>query len=237
MKKIMAVFAFAVLGVAGAAQTAPDAKAEKKPAPAAAPATNAPPSVAPEMERLIKIMSGRWEVDELFAPGPYMPKGGAGRGMEMNRPGPGGFSLITDYRSLQGDNANFTGHGIIAWIPAEKAIKSYWVDSMTGASPVLTGTWVGEELVLKGTDVIDGKQWEVRQVCTDIKPDSHTWYFEMGLPGKKLERVMTFTYKRGPENFGMERRRRMLEEMRGMPPPPPPGDRPKQQPPDSQPKN
>src|SRR5688572_26580968 len=73
----------------------------KKPSQPGAPAGMEAPKPSPEIEKLTKWMVGTWQTEEKFAPAPEwgMPKGGTGKGTSVVKLGPGGFSLIDDYKS------------------------------------------------------------------------------------------------------------------------------------------
>ena len=212
-------------------------------APNAAPAMNMMPAPAPEMKKLTDSLKGHWMVEERFEVSPMMPNGGQGRGMEMLRPGPGGLSLVSTYRSMEGVMNGFSGEGIINWSPEEKIFKLYWVDSMDPAGSLSQGRWEGENLVFDSKMNMAGKPMVMRQTISGIKPDSYTVQFEMSPEGAPLARFMTFQYTRakGPMmgGPGMMRRHGMMGDHPGMgkdehaPPPPPPAQKeaPKQEPP------
>ncbi len=163
-------------------------------APAAAPA-NAMPQPSPEIQKLEKWLVGRWKVEEKFEPSDFLPKGGEGKGMETIHSGPGKLSLVANYQS-QGPMGAFEGHGMIAWSPQEKVYKSYWVDNLDPPGEVSIGKWEGKDLVFTYISDMMGKKMIMKEVYTDITPDSYTFYFDLGPQGQPLKRTMTFKYIR-----------------------------------------
>lgn len=150
----------------------------------------------PEIEKVNKFLDGKWTATVKFEPSDFMPQGGSGSGVEKIYPGPGGLSLITDYQAKPDPTGAFQGHGVMTWDPKEQAYKSYWFDNMTPGSFVETGKWEGDNLVFTGDMEMMGKKMNVREVYTDIKPNSFTWCEESSTNGGPTKRVMTITYKK-----------------------------------------
>jgi hypothetical protein len=95
----MAVLTFMLIGAGTLMAQDKTAASNSKPAKPAAQASMSTPTPAPEMTKLIKMMSGNWTVTEKSNPNPMMPKGGTGKGMATMTAGPGGLSLMEKYRS------------------------------------------------------------------------------------------------------------------------------------------
>jgi Protein of unknown function (DUF1579) len=169
---------------------------QRSQAKASMPAMSMMAKPGPEIEKVNKLLGGKWTTTEKFEPSDFMPQGGSGSGMEQMHPGPGGLSLIADYQSKPGPMGAFRGHGVMTWDPKEQAYKSYWFDNMTAGSFVETGKWEGDNLVFTGDMEMMGKKMSLRQVYTDIKPSSFTWYEESSTDGGPTKRVMTLTYKK-----------------------------------------
>jgi len=147
---------------------------------------------APEMERLIKMWTGRWITVELFEPSAEMPQGKQDKGAETMRPGPGSLSLIGDYES---HGAPF-GHMVVTWIPKEKAYKSYWTDLSQPGVSVSTGKWDGEKLVFTSVDESTGEKILSRDTYSDITPTSVTDTLESGPLGGPMKKILTVKYTR-----------------------------------------
>ncbi|MBI2681960.1 MAG: DUF1579 family protein [Acidobacteriales bacterium] len=199
MKKAALLGVLLIVGSVAISQTtskSDKAAAPKKAASAAADAM-APPPVSPEMLKVSKAMVGVWSVDEIYQASPMMPTGGKGKGRDVISTGPGGYSIIYDYRS-QGPMGPITGHGLMSWSPTEKVFTSVWMDSGAPGAAVATGKWEGETIVLSGPVDINGQKMDFRQVISDFKPDSFRMTFAMGAKGAKPAPDMEFLFHRLP---------------------------------------
>ncbi len=78
------------------------------------------PKPAPEMERLIKMLSGTWRAAEKHEAMAGMPAG-TSKGTAVFRPGPGKLSLVEDYTANMPGMGAFTGLGLVWWDPDKKA--------------------------------------------------------------------------------------------------------------------
>jgi hypothetical protein len=161
------------------------AAADKEKKAASAPAGMEMPKPGPEMKELRSLI-GTWTTAETYEASPFMP-GGKGTGTNTTRLGPGGFSLIMEIRS-KGPMGSFTGHGVIAWDPNEKAYKMAWVDAMTPGLVVETGHKEGDNIVYKGEVMMMGKKIATRDVISDQTPTSYTLtsYMNDGSGEKKM---------------------------------------------------
>jgi hypothetical protein len=152
---------------------------------------------SPEMERLAKMMVGTWHTTEKFEPSPEMgmPNGGSGKGVEVIKPGPGGLSLVADYKSRNA-MGSFAGHGVTYWDPKEQAYKSFWIDSMGGQGEMSTGKWEGNDLVFTGGGEFQGKKYSNLQKFTDITPSFFTFKMSSSMDGGEMKEMMTINYKK-----------------------------------------
>jgi hypothetical protein len=112
--------------------------------------------------------------------------------------GPGGLSLIQDYKS-SGAMGSFAGHGVMWWDAKAGGYQGIWCDSMTAAGCTVNKgitKWDGNNLV--GTDEMDmmGQKMAVKEAWTDITPNSFTFTMEGGPPGGEMKRMMTIKYTR-----------------------------------------
>ena len=180
--------------------------AQEKAAPAkpkaAKPASQAPampmPKPASEITKLIKTLSGNWNVMEKHEKNPMMPNGGEGKGTAKIWAGPGGLSLMENYTST-GAMGSFKGMGTWWWDPKAQIFHGLWCDNMTPNGCDTSGStkWEGDNLV--GTmqaDMGGGQMMMMRFTYSDMKPDSFVMTMEMGPDASKLEKSATFTYTR-----------------------------------------
>lgn len=159
------------------------------------------PQPSPEIQKLIKMFAGTWSTSEKFDPSEFMPQGGTGSGSETIKGGPGGNSLVNDYRS-RGSMGAFAGHGIIFWDAKRQIFSSVWCDSMSpnGCDTGITGKWEGDDLVFNSESEMMGKKVQQKQVYTDIKPTSFTFYIDTSTDGGPIKRTLTIKYTKKGAN-------------------------------------
>ena len=150
----------------------------------------------PEMARLEKAFAGRWRVTVKYEPSPEMgmPNGGTAQGMVMIHTGPAGNSLMEmmHTRSALGP---FQGVMVMWWDPSAKNYRRIWCDSDAPTCDAAgSGNWEGDSLVTTSSGEFGGKKYRSKETCTDIKPDSFTFYLDMATGDEPLKRVMTITY-------------------------------------------
>jgi hypothetical protein len=160
-----------------------------------------PSKPGPEMEKLKKTFLGTWRTTEKHEPSMWMPKGGTGKGTATYKLGPGGLSLIEDYRSSSSMGGKFMGHGVIWWDDKEKGYKSIWCDNMSpGGCEVSRGVgrWEGNAIMFDNeTEMGEQKmKMTMKEVITDITPKGFTFTMDMGPTGGEIKRVMTIKYAR-----------------------------------------
>lgn len=195
------------LGLAVAQDKAAAKKDSGKAAPAAAKKT-APPDLtakqSPEMAKLAKMLVGTWAADEKFEAVPEMgPEAvaGTGKGSETVKAGPAGNSLTTDFKS-RSTMGPFSGHGVIWWDAKVGVYRSLWCDSESpdGCDAGATGKWEGNNLVFTWNVEMMGPKGKVtikmRQVYTDMKPASFTFYIDGSVNNSAMKRMMTINYKK-----------------------------------------
>lgn len=154
---------------------------------------NGPVAPTPEMERLVELLAGRWDLAITFAPGPMAPEGGIGEGQETSRPGPGGLSLLIE-TSSRGPAGPYDAGGIIEWSPSEHVYKLHWVNSLSHVGSYFDGTWVGDDLVFSGTEHIMGQAFASRHSLNNIRPDAFLYTIDIGPTHDQLERTVTIDY-------------------------------------------
>lgn len=190
-----------------ASREAAQQEAEKEkmvPAPTAA---QQAPKAAPEFEKIAKLFMGRWRISEKHEPSPWLASGGQGAGMETVTFGPGRMSLIADYRS-SGPMGPFQGHGIFTWDGQAKIYRSAWTDNLGGMLSIRTGKFEGNDLVMTGTDDINGQMTDFRETYGNFTDDGFTFAMDMSPAGKKQwKRALTVTYSKLGANPTMNRMR------------------------------
>jgi hypothetical protein len=129
-----------------------------------------------------------------------MPNGGESRGEEVWRAGPGGFSLIEDYRS-KSPTLELTGTSVTWWDGTDGVYRTIWCSSdlPEGCSP-MRGRWTDQGWVLTDQFEVGGKKFELKEVFSDFTPTSFLQRLYQGGPGARPKLIMTIraTRKRAP---------------------------------------
>ena len=174
--------------------------ADKKPDP------NADrPKPSPEIKKLMRAISGRWQVEEKYEVTAFTPQGGEGKGSATIHRGPGGLSLITNYVS-NGSMGEVHGAGITTWSSDDKAYKQFWVDNGSPAGALWLGKWDGENLVFTGSDKAGDKTTFWRETYS-FGNDAFTITFDMGTSDTDAKRFMTLKFTRmAKQSAGIRRR-------------------------------
>lgn len=185
---------FLALGLSLAAvPLAAQGKADDKKAPPTSMAAMMP-KPGPEMAK-IKSMVGTWKVEETMETSPMGP-GGKGGGVSRVSSGPGGLSIIIDYRSTSGHMKGYRGHGVVAWDAEAKAYKQVWTDNMSQMIMLSTGSLEGDKLILNSEGTMMGKPFKSRDTMSGMGTDALTMVTEMSMDGSPMAKVMTLVQTR-----------------------------------------
>ena len=151
-----------------------------------------------EMEKLVKTFSGTWSIAIKIEPNERMPKGGAGQGEEVWRPGPGRLSLIEEYHS-SGDEGEFSGLGVAWWDKDTQRYQVMWCasDNPQGCIAMKHGAkWEGNQVIAEDESENAGKKFTFKEVFADITENSFTQTLYQGELGSDLKRLLTVTAAR-----------------------------------------
>lgn len=151
---------------------------------------------APEMQRLAKMLVGKWKVDEDFAPGGAMPNGGRGTGRSVIEPGPGGLSLIED---LVSNSPAAHLHSMIWWEKAGKVFRTVNCDDYSEEACTVEngrGRWEGNEVVWQLTVPKDGKDVPAKIVWAEKDSRSFAATMYVADASGTLKRDWTFLHTR-----------------------------------------
>jgi len=141
-----------------------------------------------KIQSLVRALAGRWSTQEKYEPGFLTPNGGTGHGETIFRAGPGGFTLIEEYRA-QTPAGQLFGLGII-WFDNSRGLQHMWCINvypdgceMFPPPPQQGPQWDGRTLVLHLESERDGKKLVFNEVFSDIKSDSFTQTATVGEDG------------------------------------------------------
>jgi len=170
-------------------QTRPGAQEAKtsKQNPAAIPTPD--PRPGPQIQKLLNAMEGTWSIKESLAPDAASPNGSTGEGKIVWRRGPGGFSVVEDYRSKQGSK-EITGLGVFWWDDAAQGYRTIWCDSTNPGGCISFKNvvrWEGEQLVLVEDYEINGKKFTFKEVFGNLSPGTFTQTLYGGEAGEDLK--------------------------------------------------
>ena len=164
-------------------------------------ATAAQPS--PKIQSLIKALAGRWSTQEKYEPGFVTPNGGTGHGENIFRAGPGGFTLIEEYRA-QTPAGRLFGLGIY-WFDVSRGLQHMWCINtysdgceMFPPPPQPGPKWDGNTLVLHFESGQPGKKLVFHEIFSDIAPDSFTQTAIVGEAGAPPKLWLTIHSSRIP---------------------------------------
>jgi hypothetical protein len=165
---------------------------EKAKAPAGMPAMK--PS--PEIQKLAKAMVGSYTTKETHEAGPFMPTGGAGAGESRIMLGPGGNSIIQNYRSKSGPmGGKFRGHGMMWYDAKAGGYRSVWCDSMSPACDIGgLSKWEGDKLVGTTDSEMMGKKVSYKETLSNFSPQGFKLDMEMSTEGSPMKHVMAIEY-------------------------------------------
>jgi hypothetical protein len=155
-----------------------------------------PGEPAQAIRTLTKALAGTWTTSEKYEIAEPTPAGGMGKGKAVWRPGPGGFTLLEEYRAHTPIGELF-GFGLVWWDPA-KELQHMWCINVnpTGCEmfpgPPLPGPkWNGTELVLDTEVALGPKKFAWHEVISDITPTSYTVIIDIGESRASLKRWLT----------------------------------------------
>ena len=182
------------------AQTKTEVKkpAEKSPMShdhAKAPAAPEMPKPSPEAQKLYSMV-GTWSATIKTEPGPWMPKGGTDKGSMTVKKGPGGFSVVQDFKS-NGSYGPFMGHGNIWWDKNAGHYGDLWCDSMAGCTLASSTMESDKKWTVDMNGEMNGQK--VHTVINgSMSDDGNTMHeeFMQSFNGSPATKTMSIDYKR-----------------------------------------
>jgi hypothetical protein len=144
----------------------------------------------PEVQNL---MLGTWSTQVKYEPTSEMPNGGTGTGTEIWRPGPGGLSVIEEYRE-KNEKGEVEGLGVAWWDAKAQGQRFVWCDNSIPDGCYVSkevANWDGGSLVWREEQENAGKRRVYSEAFRDITPSSFTQVLGEGEPGKALKTTVT----------------------------------------------
>ncbi len=178
-----------VLAAGQAVQEKPQAPAQTPAAQNNATVSASEQKPSPQIEKLLKSLGGVWSIRESLAPQAPSSNGVTGKGEIVWRRGPGGFSVIEDYRSRQGSQ-DITGMGVFWWDEAAQGYRTIWCDSTNPGGCISFKNvvrWDGTELSLVENYESNGKKFTFKEVFNNVTPGTFTQTLYGGESGKDLK--------------------------------------------------
>jgi hypothetical protein len=155
------------------------------------------PKPGSQIEKLLRVFEGTWAINEKLPPDSSMPNGATGEGRIVWRPGPGGFSVVEDYKSKQGAR-EVTGLGVFWWDESAGGYRTIWCDSTNPGGCIsfkAVARWEGSHLVLAEDYEVNGKKFTFKEVFGDITPGAFTQTLYGGEAGgtMKVDQIIRAT--------------------------------------------
>ena len=142
-----------------------------------------------QITRLLRSLEGTWSIKDELAPDKNSPSGKTGTGTIVWRPGPGGHSVIEDFRSMQGDQ-EVTGLGELWWDGALNGYHTIWCDSTNPGGCIdfkNPARWEGSKLVLQEDYELNSRKFTFREEFSDFTATTFTQTLYGGPVGAPLK--------------------------------------------------
>jgi hypothetical protein len=153
------------------------------------------------------FMLGTWSIKVRYSPTPLTPKGDAGEGTEIWRPGPGGRSVIEEYRE-KNSKGEVEGLGVAWWDKDAKGQRFVWCENNLPSGCYVSkavARWEGDSLVWKEEQEVDGAKTAYSETFREITPRSFVQELQEGKNLQNLRTTAMITASRantGAKAFG-----------------------------------
>ena len=157
------------------------------------PARGDPPAPSDQMQKLLRTLGGTWSITYTREPTELLPLGGTGAGRDVFRPGPGGASLVEEFRAREGTR-DVSGLGLAWWDESAQGFRAVWcADDNPAGCGMMSGLarFDGADFVLTDEFEMMGKKMAFKEVFSNITTMSFTQTLYQGEAGGELKKIMT----------------------------------------------
>jgi hypothetical protein len=147
-----------------------------------------------------KMLIGDWSLRLEYQPSPTLKDGLITTGEEKWHAGPGGMSLVEDFREPLG-SGEVAGLGVLWWNDEVKGYQVLWCDSQNPSGCSLrnvTGGWQDGQLTILAEQEHGGKKVMIKEVFSDLSAMSFKQSFYSGpsVDDLKLDLVIRASRKK-----------------------------------------
>jgi hypothetical protein len=163
-------------------------------APAAGMEMPKPPA---EIQKMMPML-GTWSATIKTEPGPWAPKGGTDKGSMIVKKGPGGFSIMQEFKS-NGSTGPFVGHGNIWWDKNANHFGDLWCDSIAGCTLASSQMEGDKKWTVDMNGEMQGKKVKTT-INGSMSDDGNSMHedFMQSFDGSPATKTMSIDYKRVP---------------------------------------
>jgi hypothetical protein len=154
------------------------------------------------------LMLGTWEINVAYPLGSGT-RADTGKGTEICRPGPGGRSVIEEYREKNA-HGEVEGVTVAWWDKKAQGQRFLWCDNSIPDGCYVSkevAKWDGNDLMWREEQAPDGTNRVYSETSKDITADSFTQVLQEGDPGQPLQNTATISALRKSEPAMIKERR------------------------------
>ena len=141
------------------------------------------------------LMLGTWAINVTYPPGSGTSRADTGKGTEIWRPGPGGRSVIEEYREKNA-HGEVEGVAIAWWDKKAQGQRFVWCDNSNPDGCYVSkevAKWDGNNLMWREEQDSAGTNRVYSETFKDITADSFTQVLQEGEPGEPLQNTATIS--------------------------------------------
>jgi hypothetical protein len=152
------------------------------------------PKPAPEIVNVLRTI-GTWSATIKNEPSEWNPSGSTDKGTMVMSKGPGGLSVIQDFRS-KGPMGPYQGHAIIYWDTVANKQSSVWCDNISGCVFGVTKMDGDKKWSTEMVQEFQGKKMKMVSHGTILDDNTMHEEFAQSIDGGPMKKIMTMDYKR-----------------------------------------